>query len=89
MNICSEYLSERAGLHITVSIMSACRSMGSKIESQLGHITSIKIDREIISMVILQLLLIQEEQLSVTGESVYLKNWLTAQRTEPAQEKCE
>ena len=38
--------------------------------SQLSHITVVEIDHEIISTVILPLLLIQEGQLSVTGESV-------------------
>ena len=42
-----------------------------KFEFQLGHITFIEIDHEIISKVILSLLLIQEgQQLSVTGESI-------------------
>ena len=41
--------------------------------SQLSHITSIEIDHEIISMIILPLLLIQEGQLSVTGEYMYTK----------------
>ena len=34
-------------------------------ESQVGHITSVETDHEIISMFILSLPLIQEEQLSV------------------------
>ena len=58
-----------------------------KFESQLGHITLVEIDHEIISMTILPLLLIQEGQLSVTGASMCTKYWLTAQGTKPPQEK--
>ena len=43
------------------------RSRGHEFEPQLDHITSIEIDHEMISMVILRLTLIQEWQLSVTG----------------------
>ena len=32
--------------------------------------------------------LFQEGQLSVTGESMYMKYWLTALGSKPAQEKC-
>ena len=45
------------------------RSRGCKFESQLGHIAFMKIDHEIIFMVILSLLLILEGKLSVTDES--------------------
>ena len=48
-----------------------CRSRGGKLESQLGQMTFMEIHHEIISMVILPILLIQEGQLSVTGESRY------------------
>ena len=34
------------------------------------------------------LLLIQEEQLSVTGENMCMKFWLTSWRSKSAQEKC-
>ena len=56
--------------HSTVSSMSDWRSRGHKFKSQLGRITFLKIDLEIISMVLLPLLLIQEGQLSVTDESM-------------------
>ena len=46
--------------------------------SQPGHLTSVEIDHEIISMAIQSLPLIQEGQLSVTGESMCAKYWLTA-----------
>ena len=44
----------------------------------------VEIDHEIIYTVILLIPLIQEGQLSVTGE-----NMCISRRTEPAQEKCE
>ena len=62
--------------------MSDCRSRGCKLKSQLGHITDIEIAHEIISVVILPLPLIQEGQLSVTGESMYTKYWLTKKKYE-------
>ena len=45
-------------------------SSGHKFKSQHGNITLMEIDHEIISAVILLLQLIQEGQLSVTGESL-------------------
>ena len=61
-----------ARLHIAISSASDsdCRSRVCQFESQLSHITFVKIDHEIISTVILPLLLIQEGQLSVTGQSM-------------------
>ena len=44
-----------AGLHSAVGCTSNCRFRGHKFESQLGHINSVEIDCEIISMVILPL----------------------------------
>ena len=61
------FYSTFAGLHSAVDSTSDCRSMGHKIESQLCYIT-LEIDHEIFSTVILRILLIQEGQLSVTGE---------------------
>ena len=49
--------------------MSDCRCRGRKFKSQLGYVTFVVIDHEIISMAIIPLPLIQERQLSVTGES--------------------
>ena len=43
---------------------------GSQVYFQLGYITFVEIDHEIISVDILPLLLIQEGQLSVTDESM-------------------
>ena len=47
----------------------------------------VKIDHEIFSTVILSLLLIQEGQLSVSGERMYTKYSLTALRSKPVQKK--
>ena len=57
-------------LHCAVGSMSNGRSMGHKCKSQLSHISFMKIEQEIVSMVILPLPLIQKGKLSVTGESV-------------------
>ena len=62
-----------AGLHSMVGSMSDCRSRDRKFESQLGHITSMETDHEIISMFIRPLPLIQEGQLSDTGEGMYTR----------------
>ena len=40
-------------LHSAVSNVSDCRTSGHKFESKLSHITFVKIDREMISVVIL------------------------------------
>ena len=59
-----------AGLHSAVGGVSDCRT-SSKFESQLGHISFMEIDHEIISSHSPpSLLLIQERQLSGTGESL-------------------
>ena len=42
----------------------------SKLQSQLGQVTSLKSDHKIISKVIHNLPLFQEKQLSVTGKSL-------------------
>ena len=47
-----------------------------------------EIGHEIFSTVILSLPLIQVEQLSVTGERMCAKYWLTA-KVKPAHEKCD
>ena len=59
-------------LHRAVRVGSTfdCRSRGCEFSSQLGHITSIEIDHEIISVAIFPILLIQEGKFSVTDESV-------------------
>ena len=59
-----------ARLHSAGSSASDCRARGHKFESQLGHITFMETDHEIISTAILSLSLIQEGQLSVTAENM-------------------
>ena len=55
----------------TVRSASDCRFEGHKFKSQLGHITSMENDHEMLSTVILsQAAQIQEGQLSVTGKSM-------------------
>ena len=65
------------GFHSAICSVTDWRSRGHKVKLQLGHITFIEIDYEIISSVILPLALIQEGQLSVIaipGESSLYKN---------------
>ena len=52
------------------SVALQTKSRGCKFETQLGQITAMEIDNEIISMIILQLPLFQEGHTSVTGESI-------------------
>ena len=52
-----------ARLHNTVGSSSDCRSRGGLFESQLGHITFMVTDQEIISAIVLHPPLIQEGQL--------------------------
>ena len=55
----------------TVRSASDCRFEGHKFNSQLGHITSMENDHEMLSTVILsQVAQIQEGQLPVTGKSM-------------------
>ena len=67
-----------AGLHSTVRSASDWRSWHREFESQPCHITFVEIAHKIISAAILPLPLIQEGQLSVTGENIYTKYWLMA-----------
>ena len=60
-------LNQVAGLHSKVGSMSDCRS---RINLQLGHITSMESNHKIMSNVIFPLLLIQAGQLSVTDRSM-------------------
>lgn len=57
-----------AGFH---SSMSDCRSGDCEFESQPDHKTFVELDGEIFSAAIHHLLLL-EESLSVTGESLYI-----------------
>ena len=63
-------LDNLVGLHSTVGSLSSCRFKPHNFKPQLGHITFMEIDLEMISMAILPLPLIQEGQLSVTDRSM-------------------
>ena len=57
------------GFQCAIGSTSDCRSRCRKFKSQLSDITSIEIDHEIISIIILPLSLIRQAgQLSITGE---------------------
>ena len=60
--------SEEASIVLSVACLNA--DLGVECEPKLSHLTFMESDHEIISTVILTLLLIQEEQLSFTGESM-------------------
>ena len=59
----------------TVGSKSDCQSRGLWFEPWSGHILSLRFGHDKISVTILTLLLIQEEQLSVTGERMDTKYW--------------
>ena len=59
----------------SIGSMSACHADGPEFNPHVQHILSWRFDHENISMAILPLPLIQEEQLSVTGERMCTKYW--------------
>ena len=59
-------MTENAGQCSAVGRASDSRARDLRFETQLGHILSFLLQ------------FIQERQLSVTGESMWTKNWLTA-----------
>ena len=65
-----KFLNTCSGLHSAVSGPSNCRSRGCEIEPQLGHITFVEIDHEIISTAFLPISLIQEKQLTGIDENM-------------------
>ena len=72
--ICSNIDQPIAGLHSTVSKVYYSRSKGQKFKYQLSHLIFVELDHVILSTIILHLPLIQEGQLSVTGESICTNN---------------
>ena len=60
---------------------------GFKFKSQLGYITSVEIDYEIIYTAIISLVPIREWWLSVTGKRICIKYRLLTERTEASPEK--
>ena len=73
---------------IAVGGTSNCRSRGHRFESQLGHIIFVEICHEIISTVILSLPLIQEGQLSVSGERMCTSTGLPLRGLSLPRKKC-
>ena len=58
-----------------IGSMSAWHARGPEFDPHIQHILSWRLGHEKISMAILPLRLIQEEQLSVTGERMCTKYW--------------
>ena len=73
-----------ARLHGAVGSASERRSRGRKFKSALDHTTFVETDHEIIPSVILPLPLIQERQVSGTGERLHIITGF-----KPSQEKYE
>ena len=69
---------EIAGRGSSIGSMFAWHASGPEFDPHIRHILSWTLGHEKISAVILPLLLIQEEQLSVTGERRCTKYWETA-----------
>ena len=67
-----------AGRASSIGSVSAWHVIGPEFYPHLRHILSWRLSHEKIYLAILPLPLIQEEQLSVTGERMYTKYWLTA-----------
>ena len=59
----------------SIGSVSAWRVSGPEFDPLVRHILLWRLDRETISMAILPLPLIQEEQLPVTGERMCTKYW--------------
>ena len=58
-----------------IGSVSAWHTSGPEFDPQVRHILSWRLGHEKISMAILPLPLIQEEQFSVTGERIFTKYW--------------
>ena len=72
INIC---IWARAGWGSSIGSVSAWHASGPEFDPHVRHIVSLRLGHENISMAILPVPLIQEEQLSVTGERMYTKYW--------------
>ena len=64
-----------AGRGSSIGSVSTWHASGPEFDSHIRHILSWRLGHEKISTTILPLPLIQEEQLSVTGESMCTKYW--------------
>ena len=67
-----------AGRGSSIGSVSAWHASGPEFDPHVRHILSLRLGHEQISTAILPLPLIQEEQLSVTGERMRTKYWYTA-----------
>ena len=65
----------QAGHSSSIGSVSAWHASGPKFNTRVQHILSWRLGHEKISTVILPLPLMQEEQLSVTGERMRTKYW--------------
>ena len=72
---CSSSFLIEAGRGSSIGSMSAWHASGPKFDPHVQHNLSWRLGHENISMAILPLPLIQEEQLSVTGERMCTKYW--------------
>ena len=77
MQICYIHVMEYTAFRMpsAVGSESDCESRGRWFQPQSGHILSLRFGHEKNSMTILTLPLIQEGQLSVTGERMGTKYW--------------
>ena len=66
---------KNAGRDSSIGSKSAWHTSGPEFDPHVRHILSWRLGHEKISTAILPLPLIQEEQLSVTGERMYTKYW--------------
>ena len=63
------------GCNSSIGSVSAWHASGPEFDPHVWHILSWRLGHKKISMAILPLPLIQEEQLSVTGERMCTKHW--------------
>ena len=72
---CTVYLTNNTGRGSSIGSLFAWHASGPGFDPHVRHILSWKLGHEKISTAILPLPLIQEEQLSVTGERICNKYW--------------
>ena len=73
-----QWLNIQAGRGSSIGSVSAWHASGPEFDPHVRHILSWRLGHENISLAILPLPLIQNKQLSVTGERMCTKYWLTA-----------
>ena len=75
LHVCIENLWNLTGHGSSIGSEFAWHASGPELDPHVRHILSWRLGHENISMAILPLPLIQEEQLSVTGERMCTKYW--------------